>query len=247
MSITTSLNFLKRSASIGLIAGAGWAVATPSVPAATLLQENFNDITALPGSGWVLTNNSSPLGTTGWFQGNDGIFTAQAGAANAYIAANYNNAAVGGNISNWLISPVLTLANGDTIAFYTRAETGATFADRLELRLSTSGASTDVGATDASVGDFGTLLLTVNPALLLPGGGGYPETWTLFSATVGGLGGPTSSRFAFRYAVPDSGTHGDYIGIDTVSVTEAMASVPEPATLGLFGLGLASLARRHRR
>ena len=39
------------------------------------------------------------------------------------------------------------------------------FADRLELRLSTNGASTNVGTTTTSVGDFTTLLLTVNPLL----------------------------------------------------------------------------------
>jgi hypothetical protein len=31
--------------------------------------ESFNDITTLPGAGWVLSNNSTPVGTTSWFQG----------------------------------------------------------------------------------------------------------------------------------------------------------------------------------
>src|ERR1700690_2848835 len=72
--------------------------------------ENFDDINTLAGSGWVMTNNSSPIGTTGWFQGNTAVFDAQAGPPDAYIAANFNNAAFGGNISNWLMTPVLDLS-----------------------------------------------------------------------------------------------------------------------------------------
>ncbi|HSN77416.1 MAG TPA: choice-of-anchor J domain-containing protein, partial [Anaerolineae bacterium] len=51
--------------------------------------EGFDDITVLPG--WFFQNNSAPLGLTDWFQGNDTVFPAQAGAATAYIGANYNN------------------------------------------------------------------------------------------------------------------------------------------------------------
>src|SRR5262249_24998598 len=111
--------------------------------------------------------------------------------------------------------------------------------DRLELRLSLNGGSTNVGATDLSVGDFSTLLLTINPALAL---GGFPENWALFSATISGLGGPTNGRFAFRYTVPDTSINGDYIGIDTVRVT----AVPEPSTIGLVSFGILAAARRRR-
>ena len=125
---------------------------------AALLNEPFDDITTLPGSGWVEINNSTTGGTTGWFQGNTGVFASQAGATDSYIAANFNNAGFGGNISNWLLLPVLTLNNGDILSFYTRTETGPVPGDNLEVRLSTNGASTNVGATTSSVGDFTTLL-----------------------------------------------------------------------------------------
>src|SRR5262249_50238580 len=113
---------------------------------ADVIVENFNNVAALGAAGWVMTNNSSPVGTTRWFQGNPAVFPSQQGAPNAYIAANFLNAGAGGNISNWLLTPVTSLTNGDTISFYTRSD--GIFADRLELRFSTSGASTDVGATD---------------------------------------------------------------------------------------------------
>ncbi|MBK6431598.1 hypothetical protein [Candidatus Amarolinea dominans] len=44
--------------------------AAPQAPLADF-SEGFEDITLLPGLGWASQNNSSPLGSTGWFQGND--------------------------------------------------------------------------------------------------------------------------------------------------------------------------------
>ena len=206
------------------------AFATP------ILSENFNDISTLAGSGWVLINNSSPLGTTDWFQGLPGVFPAQSGAVDYYIAANFLNADAGGNISNWLISPQMVLNNGDTISFYTRSN--GLFEDRLEVRLSAGGAS--AGGTAASVGDFTTLLTTVNPLL----SGSYPSDWTLVTVTVSGLGGPAVSRVALRYALEDSNVNGDYIGVDTFL---AESSVPEPGSLILMSFGLAALGVYRRR
>jgi hypothetical protein len=211
--------------------------------AAPLLVENFDNIGTLAGSGWVQTNNSTAGGPSAWFQGNTAVFNSQAGAADAYIAANFNNAPPGGDISNWLLTPALLLANGETLSFWSRTfDVGSPFPDRLEVRMSTNGASTNVGATAASVGDFSTLLLTINPALNV---GGYPDAWTLFTVTLSGLGGPTNGRLAFRYFDTNTNINADYIGIDTVTV-QAQA-VPEPATLITVGCGLIGLYRARRR
>lgn len=185
------------------------------------LMEGFNDVTTLPAAGWALINRSEPLGTGSWFQGNPVVFPAQAGAPNAYIGTNFQATTGAGTISNWLLTPQLAIANGSVIRFFTRTTTpGATvFPDRLEVRMSTAGASTNVGTTSASVGDFTTLLLSVNPDLTTTG---YPSVFTEFTATVAGLPAATSGRFAFRYFVTDGGPNGansDYIGIDEVSVT----------------------------
>jgi len=223
-----------------IVAGVFHVAARPA-SAAPLLTEGFDNVSTLAGAGWALVNNSAPAGLTNWFQGNSGIFPAQSGAANSYIASNFLAAGAGGNISNWLLTPELTLNNGDFLSFWTRGDTGD-FPDRLEVRFSANGASTNVGGTDASVGDFSTLLLTINPALTV---GGYPTGWTQYTVTLSGLGGPTSGRFGFRYFVTNTDVNGNYLGLDTVNVEAA--PVPEPTTLTLLGLGLAGIAAQRRR
>jgi len=204
------------------------------------LTENFDSLPAAIASGWVLDNNSDPAGTTDWFQGNAAVFPAQSGPADSYAAANFLNAAPGGNISDWLLTPVLDVADGSILRFYTRS-TGSGFADGLEVRFSDAGASTDVGTTDTSIGDFTTLLLAINPSLDPMG---YPDDWTAFEITVSGIGGISEGRFGFRYFVGDTLVNADYVAIDSVTVT----AVPEPGTLvmgaGLLGLALAGRARR---
>ncbi len=202
---------------------------TPNNRGVLNISEGFDDISTLVGNGWYMQNNStgSGSGTTGWFQGNSGIFTAHDGALNAYIAANYNNA-FGSNatISNWLITPTQTLNNGDEMTFWTRVVENPVWCDRLQVRISTNGASTDVGNTPTSVGDFDILLLDINPTY---NDIDYPETWTQYTCTVSGLSGAVEGRFAFRYFVEDGGPQGansNYIGIDRVEFTEAPPSVP---------------------
>jgi hypothetical protein len=94
----------------------------------------------------------------------------------------------------------------------------------MEVRLSTNGASTNVGTGSTAVGDFTTLLTSINPGLVT---GGYPAAWTEYTITISGLGGATSGRLAFRYFVTGGGPSGDnsnFIGIDTFSYTPATTS-----------------------
>lgn len=187
------------------------------------LTENFDNVAGLTGAGWVQTNLSNPIGSTTWMQGNDLVFDAFNGATTSFLAANFNSTAGAGTISNWIMTPVRTFNNGDVISFYSRKSSPDEFADRLQLRLSTAGASTNVGATATSVGDFTTVLIDINPTQIL---GVYPTEWTLFSATISGLAGPTSGRAALRYFVTNGGPDGsasDYIGVDNFVYTPASA------------------------
>jgi hypothetical protein len=154
----------------------------------------------------------------------------QDGAPNSFALVNYASTSstltTGATISNWLISPMITVQNGDVVTFYTRKGTSGTsdFPDRLELRMSSSPATNpSSGATDT--GSFSTLCTSVNPDLL--NGFVYSKTWTQYSYTVTGLTVATDVKFAFRYFVTDAGTNGansDIIGIDTFSVDRALAS-----------------------
>lgn len=220
------MDLIKRWA--GLLAVA--AGCTVSASAAPLLSESFNDITTLPANGWVFVNNSSPPGSTSWFQGDPAIFAAAAGPANAYIAANFNNAAFGGAVSNWLLTPELTLFNGESLNFALRL-LGEGFLDTVQVYLSTGGASTNLAGFN--------LLSSIDSAT--------DSGWVDHAITVGGLTAPASGRFAFRYVVDDTSIHGDYIGIDSVSVNAT--AIPVPGMVALIALGLCGLvgALRARR
>ncbi len=215
---------MKRSTIKGLVAGLALSICAVGSANSQAFTENFDNISTLTGNGWAMYNNSTPVGLiANWFQGTavsgGGPFDAYNGAANAYIAANYNFTSGANTINGWLITPNRTIKNGDVLTFYTRIYgVGQIYPDRLEVRMSTNGASTNVG-TGVAVGDFTTLLLSINPSLTTTG---YPSTWTQFSVTVSGLSAPTSGRFAFRYYVTNggpSGANSDYIGIDNVVYT----------------------------
>ncbi len=216
------------------MAGFVLAAAAAAAQADTVLAESFDDVAALASSGWAQVNlSTAPLGT-GWFQGNSGIFEAASGAADAYAAANYlGTGAAAGAISNWLLTPELTLDGSSVVSFQVRTA-GDGFLDRLEVRFSSNGTSTDVGASTSSVGDFSTLLGSFESS--------SSTGWVGLSYTLAGWDAPATGRLAFRYVVDDVATAGNYIGIDDVAVT----AVPEPATYGLMGLGIAALLLRRR-
>lgn len=206
-----------------LALGLGVALAFTIQLKAQSFTENFDDITTLVPGGWFMQNNSTIIGLTPtWFQGNGlDVFPAYNGGINSYIGANFNSTTGNNTISNWLLTPNRTFKNGDVITFYTRkpAPAPTDYPDRLQVRMSTNGTSTNVGIGATAVGDFTTLLLEINPTLVA---GGYPIVWTQYTITISGLSAPTSGRIAFRYFVTSGGplgTNSDFIGIDNVVYT----------------------------
>jgi hypothetical protein len=183
--------------------------------------EGFDVVSPLP-AGWFQSNQSTSIGTTPtWFQGGT-TWAAQTGAANSWIGVNFRSTTLSDTISNWLVTPNRTLRNGDVIRFWTRTATlTATnpFPDRLQVRMSLNGTSTNVGVGPLAVGDFTTLLLDINPTYTV---GAYPQVWTEQTITLSGIATPTSGRIALRYFVEDGGPDGansNIIGVDTFSYT----------------------------
>lgn len=192
-------------------------------------------------AGWQETNQSNPLGTSTWTiasfttpltgaifgSGNTTtVPVGQAGGDNSFALVNFNSTTGTGTISNWLITPEITVENGDVVTFYSRKGTDGTtdYPDRLELRMSSSTLVVPSGGI-TDVGSFNTLCTSVNPNLL--GGFVYPKVWTQYTYTVSGLSASTTVNFAFRYYVTNggpSGANSDIIGLDTFSVDRPAAS-----------------------
>lgn len=172
--------------------------------------ENFDDVTTLPGNGWVIDNRSDmvPGAAEPWVQGAETVFPAHMGAPNAFTSANFNVTA-GSTICAYLIMP--DLGPLQTVSFWTRTATDSTFPDRMVVLHSPSG-GINTGDCVNGFGDFTNTLVEVNPNL---DAGGYPDAdWTQFTANVNGTG-----RVAFVYWVTDAGPVGsnsNFIGLDTV-------------------------------
>ena len=188
-----------------------------------VLSEGFDDILV---TDWDSVNASTTEGTAGWFQGNATVFAAYDGDDTSYAGANFNATTGGtGTISLWAMLPVLSLKDNDVMTFYTRTTTGSTFPDRLQVRVSADGATSTDPINDSDVGSYTTLLLDINPGLVV---GGYPNAdWELQTVTITGLGSTTvDAILAFRYFVENGGPAGansNYIGIDRVEVNQTLS------------------------
>lgn len=208
--------------------------------------EEFDSVDAAYDRGWRYINVSEPMGTGFWAQGmfNDPLVTgfptpipfnafSSKGSYVGFIGTDFTStSAAQGVISNWVISPVLTMQNGDLIQFYTRAPVydigggdSTDFSNRLQVRLNLKNEGTNVGSGD-DAGDFTRTVLDINPSYLeahtdpsLADPSAFPIRWTKFEAKVGGLNGAVKGRFAFRYYVVDGGSNGlgSGVAIDSVA------------------------------
>jgi hypothetical protein len=196
------------------------AGAFSAAQADVLVYQGFDNVSAMPG--WVMNNASTPGGITGWYQGDQTAFTAHSGAANSYVAANYNNAAAGGSLSNWLITPVFTTATGVSVTFWMRGANDPAYFDQVTFGFS-SGSS--------AIADF-----SVSPTVTVGTDG-----WAMYTVNLAAQGEGATGRFAIQYT--GMADNANYIGLDDLTV----AAVPEPATMLVMAAGMLGLAATRRR
>jgi len=198
----------------------------PQPPVYSFVEE-FDTVANLSAKGWVITNNSWPVGPISWRQGmyelggklgSDVVgFPAYSAkyTPNDFVSVDMNATSGAGTTSAWLIGPARPMKNGDQIVFFTRSH--GDYIDRMQVRANLKNNGTFAGNGPDQVGDFTTQLLEINAAM---SGTGYPINWTKYTLTLSGITGTVEGRFAFRYFVPDSGPSGsnaDMIGVDSVA------------------------------
>jgi hypothetical protein len=178
---------------------------------AVIFQDLFNtdnSVTGLTGRGWTWINQDGG-GTTATFTGNITVFTAYEGPDSGYCGQNYNGAN-GLLIDQWLISPSITVAVGDTLSFWYRSTTPGTtvYDDSIYVRLSPTGGATIPNFT-INLGRY-----------RVPNG-----IWTKWTHTFTISG---TIRFAIQYYHTNggvSGSYSDYWGLDLLQVTSGVVPV----------------------
>ena len=184
---------------------------TSDGPISTTYVEEFVDFSGLPGRGWAIGEYSEAdtLGTTSWTSGDNGaVFKGDTTwyGFSAYSWKYYPNEfaysyepAMDSNfsISSWMLTPVLTVSNGDRISFYTRGDTTGIYTDRMQVLMDTT-ASAYIGESLNSVGNYTSKLFDINPT---QSPGGYPTTWTKYEYAFSGFSGKKNVRIGFRHYV----------------------------------------------
>lgn len=200
---------------------------------------------AMATAGWFAKNNSLPLGTSCWnVIANTPVPTAPAPQAGAgFIVSNFNVGTGAAQHSSWLVTPRITFGTGATLEFWARA--GGTYADQMEVRVSTAAdaGTPDVGTAATDLGTFTSLSLTINPTSALvstdqacPAAGfsatgathsGFATTqWCRFTISGAALPASGTGRIAFRNSVPNGGpggANGNIIRMDSFSFVEGAA------------------------
>jgi len=204
-------------------------------PVSLSYHEEFDSIQRVIDNGWRAVNKSNPASGENWqagsyiavisattlfknspFYSNISAHSYKA-SANEYALCPYT---VGDGLSFvncWLLTPPLSMKNGDQISFWTRTSGPVSFPDRMQVWLNPNNDGTNVGKNETETGDFSVKLLEINPAQNTTD---YPTDWTQYSITISGLPNgttPKKLRVGFRYYVQGGGTGGsnsNEIGID---------------------------------
>ncbi len=195
----------------------------PPPPITATYLEEFADFSLLPAKGWAIGEYSEidTIGTTAWTGGDYGAvfkgdttwygFTAYSWRDSPNEYAYSYEPAMDSNfsISSWMLTPVLTVKDGDSITFYTRGDTTGIYTDRMQVLMDVT-ASSYIGESLNSVGNYTTTLFDINQT---QAPGGYPTIWTRYEYTFSGISGKKNIRLGFRhYIINPKNARG--IGID---------------------------------
>ncbi len=210
-----------------------YLAAAPATPDQSFV-EQFDTMQNAYSRGWRWINRSVPIGPSTWTQAPGpasglGAYSSRGTNTGAAFADYLSTAGTNdGTISNWLISPSVTMQNGDKIIFYTKTQiagTGSAATDygaRLQVCINTSNNELNVGNGD-DAGNFEPIF-DLNPnedarTTATPIPTAYPADWTRFEVPVFGLNSPVKGHFAFRYYLHNAGSNGagNGIGIDSVA------------------------------
>ena len=154
-----------------------------------------NSVAGLQARGWIILNEDGGGVTDPWFQGGSQFLTFE-GPDTGYVASNYNGANINGVIDQWLISPAISVAPGDTLYFWARSPDGSEFDDSINIMYSSTASTTP--SAFISLGRF--LVDTTD----------WQQFRIFFNSNA-------TMRFAIRYYLFDGGPSGirsNYIGLD---------------------------------
>jgi hypothetical protein len=199
-------------------------LAAAAASAAEPCLEDFANVDALAAAGWSIANLSDPVGAASWHQGDAEVFPSYEGAPDAYAAVGMDAAKGWPSIVDvWLVTPLIDFGpnsiNAHALDIYTRALPGA--ANRLVVRQCLVSDAETCAIPASGVGGFATALIEINPDLALDG---FPDGWTHYVVTpADGLATLGRGRIAFQYSIPvqPDGSHGTYVGLDSVVMTGA--------------------------
>jgi Bacterial Ig domain len=203
-------------------------LAANSARAAATYAQNFDNVAggtaALTSQGFLFRDQSSaaaaPWYTSGWVvQPSFSGFPSQAGAGNLTFEST-GNAQSSLAVSAWVVlPPIPNLAAGDILEFYVRGFSFQSWTGNgaLEVRYAANG-GTSTGSTSSSLGDFTTLLKSIQPTEGAP----YTSHQTVI---------PGTGRIALRVVAPNVPVFGytPYLQLDTLRFNPPPPPYPLPA------------------